>query len=69
MHYLIALAGVAMIAHGIIWSAAYMGIPETFERSLLGDLRIGFGLILLALAGISFQLRKPKEKAPPSDTP
>lgn len=60
MHFLIALAGVGMIAYGIVWSAVYMGIPESFERSLLGDLRIGIGLILLALAGISFQLRKPR---------
>lgn len=50
-----------MIAYGYVWSATYLGIPESFERSLLSDLRTGFGLILLALAGISFQLRKPRQ--------
>lgn len=57
MHFLIALAGIGMIAYGYGWSAAYLGTPESFERSLLGDLR----MILLALVGISFRLRKPKE--------
>ncbi|MBO6539870.1 MAG: hypothetical protein JJ969_10760 [Rhizobiaceae bacterium] len=61
MHILMALAGAGMIAYGYVWSATYLGIPESFERSLLSDLRTGFGLILLALAGISFQLRKPRQ--------
>lgn len=58
-----------MIAYGYVWSAAYMGIPETFERSLIGDLRVGVGLVLLALAAISYQLAKLNAKAPSSQRP
>ncbi|MBX3580035.1 MAG: hypothetical protein KF723_22755 [Rhizobiaceae bacterium] len=58
MHYIIAAAGIALCIHGYAWSAGALGIPETFERSLISDIRIGFGLVLLALAAISYQLRR-----------
>lgn len=58
MHYVIGLAGLALCVHGYMWSAHALGIPETFERSLITDVRYGFGLVLLALAAISFQLRR-----------
>lgn len=58
MHIVIALAGVGFIAYGYVWSATYMEIAPTFERSLLADIRIGIGVILLALAAISFQLER-----------
>jgi hypothetical protein len=60
MHYLIAAAGIGLCAYSVVWSAAALGIPETFERSLIGDMRMGFGLVLLALAIISYQLSRPR---------
>jgi hypothetical protein len=60
VHYFIAAAGIGLCVYSYLWSAAALGIPETFERSLIGDIRMGFGLILLALAVISFQISKRK---------
>jgi len=58
MHYVIGFAGLGFCAYGYAWSAQAMGIPETFERSLLTDLRFGIGAILLALAAVVYRLRR-----------
>lgn len=58
MHFVIGLAGLAFIAYGYAWSATGGGGPPSFERSLITDIRTGIGVILLALAVISYQLNR-----------